>query len=237
MKLLTAALALLSLSQAAAVNIPLIPLPFETTSLGGGLYQVYDTPELRVMAYSETPLEIASKPSTPSRVSVDLQALPSTTQQIGPHEYTTTIAGINLTIQTSLPVRLLPPPQVGLIRENRGKTLNVFEGVPDDLTGSLNMTETATEYVLSYSIINLGNRAYSLDASDLSIKDGEIQVSGKLERRNGNLTPGIINPGKGEIGRVRIPKISNGTIKLAWTIRSGPAAYTLQKTFTPKGKE
>lgn len=237
MKYLTAALTLTALSGAAAVNIQVMPLPFETLSLGGGLYQLYDQPGLRVTAYSEQPLAIASDPQTPGQMNVDLDALPSDTQQIGPGQYTVRVGSLTLNIQSDRALTITPPtptPQPQLIHESRGVKLSTFPGLPSEVTGSLNIIETASSVVFSYSLINLGNKSYTLDADDLSVRQSGHNIGARLERRSGNLTPGILSPGKGEIGRITVAKASSAPLTLIWTLRSGDTSFTLKRDYSIK---
>lgn len=221
-----------ALSWGGAVNIPLKPLPAQTVPLGGGLYQVYNLPGLKVMAYSAEPLEIARDARAVSTLNVDLDALPSTTQQTAPGQYVVGISGIVLIIETPAPVGIVPaPPVQGEVREDRGHSLSTFPGLPSDITGSFTAVETPTSVIFSYSLINLGNRSYTLGADDLSLQQSGYRVSARLERRSGNLTPGLLEPGKGEIGRITVPKTGSAAMNLVWVLRSGSTSYTLRRTY------
>lgn len=125
------------------------------------------------------------------------------------------------------------PVSPPLAREVRNAGMGQLPGLPSDITGSINMVDTPEATTISYSLINLGGQSYTLNVDDLNLTQGGVSVRAQLDRRNGNLSPGLLQPGKGEIGRITVPRVSNGPLVLKWKLRTGSTAYTLNITHQP----
>lgn len=106
-------------------------------------------------------------------------------------------------------------------------------GLPEDLTGSLNAKEENGRVLISYSITNLGRETYVLKPTDLKLMQEEQGLRARLDRRNGNLTPGTLAPNKGEIGTISLVRKTNAPVTLTWTVRKGEQTYTLKYTVDP----
>jgi len=133
---------------------------------------------------------------------------------------------------TPLPVTSLPVPAVAsMTTEIKTPTrLPRLPGLPDDLSGNINVIEENGEVYISYALTNLGKVTYTLAPTDLRIMQENVGVRARLDRRNGNLTPGVLLPDKGEIGTVTLRRVTNAPVTLIWTIRQGESAYTLKYT-------
>ncbi|KQR15511.1 hypothetical protein [Deinococcus sp. Leaf326] len=215
----------------------LLPLPYATVDLGAGTYRV-PSPEANttLLVLSTQPLPIAAKPST--QVWVDLKALPWNTVELGGNRYRLPVGDhAELLILSSVPRALVPAP-AGAVKpgavtstsEISGRRLPRLPGLPDDLTGSVTMVQRGNQVTFAYSLTSLGQRTFTLDANAIQVLQNGQPIRATLDRRSGNLTPGILTGGTGEIGRIRTGRVSSAPIELRWTIRTGDTSYTLSLT-------
>lgn len=95
-----------------------------------------------------------------------------------------------------------------------------FKGLPPNVVGTVIAREEQGQIRLAYSLTNLAQDPYLLNPVKLSVKQSGIGVRASLDRRSGNLTPGIIPPGKGEIGTITLNRTASAPVELTWTIQN-----------------
>lgn len=138
-------------------------------------------------------------------------------------------------VEPAVPARTSAQPAApALTTEVRSaQRLPRLPGLPDDLTGSLNAKEENGQVTITYALTNLGQRTYTLKPTDLRLSQEDRGLRARLDRRNGNLTPGTLTPQKGEIGTITVHRVTNAPITLMWTVRAGEANYILKYTVNP----
>jgi len=127
-------------------------------------------------------------------------------------------------------------PDAALTTEIRTSTrLPRLPGLPDDLTGNITITQQATKVTFSYTFTSLGSTTYTLNPTALRLTQDGIGVRARLDRRNGNLTPGTLAPGKGEIGTITVNRTTSADVHLTWLITDNAGhTYTLNATTAPQ---
>lgn len=237
MKFRSLALLLGLLGGQALAQGSLLPLPYATVDLGAGTYRV-PSPDASTtfLVLSTQPLPVAEKPS--AQPWVDLKALPWNTVELGGNRYRLPVGDhAELLILSSVPRPIAPAP-AGTVKpgaptsttEVSGRRLPRLPGLPDDLTGSVTMVQRGNQVTYSYSFTSLGQRTFTLDANAIQVLQNGQPIRATLDRRSGNLTPGVLVGGTGEIGRIRTGRVSSAPIELRWTIRTGDTSYTLSIT-------
>lgn len=104
-------------------------------------------------------------------------------------------------------------------------------GLPDDLTGSVTITQHSNKVTFSYTLTSLGTTTYTLNPTALRVTQDGLGVRARLDRRNGNLTPGTLAPGKGEIGSITVNRATSADVQLTWLITDNAGhTYTLKAT-------
>lgn len=125
-------------------------------------------------------------------------------------------------------------PTAPLTQEVRANATasRTIEGLPQGVNGTMLIREDANSTKFMYSIINSAQDAYILNPVNLSIKQEGMGLRASLDRRNGNLTPGVIPTGKGEMGTVTIQRKTNAPITMTWTMQNQTTGENYQLSYT-----
>ena len=222
------------------LTLTLSPLPAGAIRLNNTQYLLPNAmPQATILVFSKAPLDFQ-----PTSATVDAPAVASITPEVqGPMLPPIPAALADQPpaqaaspLAAPAPVPSLAPAQPALppalTTEVREPRLPGFPGLPENLKGNITATEKEGKIYFSYSLTNVGHDVYTLNPSDLRITQEGTGIRARLDRRNGNLTPGTIPPNRGEIGTITTTRKTSGPVTFKWVVRSaGGQTYTLSYTY------
>ncbi|AZI44301.1 hypothetical protein EHF33_15540 [Deinococcus psychrotolerans] len=224
-----------------------LPQPTPTKMVTAVAVQDTPAPTATSLAPKATPAAVATTPDAPKALSVA-----STTPDAPKATFaaSTTPAGPKPAPDApkAAPVATTPDapkaPFIAALPRERGEDaaplttevksstrLPRLPGLPDDLTGSVTITQHSNKVTFSYTLTSLSTTTYTLNPTALRLTQDGLGVRARLDRRNGNLTPGTLAPGKGEIGTITVNRATSADVQLTWLITDNAGhTYTLKAT-------